>query len=93
MPNIRIEPTRSQLSLFLRRVQGSPPGGNQVKTSTNKHRTQQVEGAEMGRTLPTKEHFKQVPAIVGKPIHIRVLGLKPTGQEIECQREPIHLCE
>jgi len=33
----------------------------------------------MGRTLPTKKHFKQVPAIVGKPIYIGVLSLKPTG--------------
>src|SRR5690554_6845698 len=93
------EPLRSltlgtcQFALFLGGIESSPASRNQIESPDNESRAQQMKRPEMWRALPPEQHFQQMPAVVGKPVHIRIASLQPARQEIECQREPVHFRE
>src|SRR6266511_3248929 len=52
-----------------------------------------MERAEMRVRTPAKQLFEQMSGIMREPVHARVAALQPAGEEIDGQREAIHLGE
>jgi hypothetical protein len=43
--------------------------------------------------LPAEHDLKEMSGVMREPIHAGVFGLQPARQQIDCQREAIHLGE
>ncbi len=93
MADIRIWPTRCEAPLPLRLIEHAPGGRDQQESAADQDEAEDVEWAEMGVQPPTEHHFQKMAGIMREPVNGWEPRLKPTREQIDRQREPIHLGE
>jgi len=91
MADAGVRAAAGQRFLLLRLVKNRPCHGQQPEAADDEERRQQVERPEVGIGLPAEQHLGQMAGIVRKPVDVgEVLG-QPAGQQIDRQREAVHL--
>jgi hypothetical protein len=74
-------------------VEHPPGGGDQDEPAADQQEAEEMERPEMRIGTPAEHHLEQMARIVGEPIDVRVAALQPSRQQIDAERESVHLRE
>src|SRR6266540_1136394 len=78
---------------LLRAVEHAPCRCDQHEAGADEHETENVKRPEMRVGLPAEHHLEEMSGIVRKPIHVGIAALQPSREEIDGEREAVHLGE
>src|SRR5574338_1140052 len=93
MPQAGVGAAGGQMTGPLGLIQNLPRRGEQGEAADDENRAEEVEGPEVGIPAPAEEHLQEVAGIVGEPVRPRKAAGEPAGEEIDGQREAVHLGE
>jgi hypothetical protein len=79
--------------LLLGGMEHAPGGREENEAAGDQHIAEEVQGVQVRIALPAKQGLPEVAGIVREDVQARVSALEPAREDIERERESVHLRE
>ncbi len=93
MPQPRIRTGNGQPVRALGTIEHAPRRGQQPEPATDQDEAQHVERTEVRIGPPAEHHLEQMAGVVAEPIDAWEARRQPAREQIDRQREAVHLGE